>query len=243
MGVRLSHRCAAVSDIGLRRMLNQDAYLLNAVLGFFAVADGMGGPPGGDVASRLAVTSLCDYMTEHPGLPADDSLRGGFRKAQQVILGEAERMPELREMGTTLVAARIAVNEISVAHIGDSRAYLFREGKLLPLTEDHSVVNDGIRMGMLSREAARLDPRRHILTRALGSDAPAEPSLAHAVMEPGDRLLLCTDGLTGMIDDSVIAGCLSRREPPIDCCRRLVEAALDAGGSDNITVVLVDSGS
>ncbi len=239
MAVKTRIQYAAVTDIGLYRASNQDAFLACADLGLYAVADGMGGPPGGDVASQTAMTVLFEWAAAHSELPSERVLREGFNRAQDVILNEVAANPLLMGMGTTLVAATIVGSIMTVAHIGDSRAYLYRQTVLRPLTEDHSVVNEAVRLGLLSREDARRDPRRGLLSRAVGCDDWAEPDVATIGLLPGDQLLLCTDGLTGLLDDADIARCLSRPAAPLDQCRRLVQAALDAGGIDNVTVLLL----
>ena len=250
MTVKTRIHYAVVTDIGLCRTSNQDAFLASAEIGLYAVADGMGGPPGGDVASRTAVTVLFEWAAthnlpagRHGALPPDRLLREGFRQAQDVILEEVAANPRLVGMGTTLVAAIIVGSTMTVAHIGDSRAYLYRNDVLRPLTEDHSVVNKAVRRGLFSRADARRDPRRNLLSRVVGCDDSAEPDLATITLHGGDQLLLCTDGLTGLLDDADIARCLSRRAAPLDQCRRLVEGALNAGGIDNVTVVLVSKAS
>lgn len=243
-----------LTDVGRVRRSNQDAFLVANDLGLFIVADGMGGHAGGDVASRLAIETfqqvLASTDTAAPPLaPADRAesfLRSTITMANARILDEGQRTPELRNMGTTLVAVRIDESDAAgahVAHVGDSRAYLYRERTLRQLTQDHSVVEDFVRQGLLTREEAAIHPRRNALTRAVGIDPAIEPDYTFAPLQPGDLLLLCTDGLTKMIDDQDLVRFLEQSfQSPDALCRLLVDECNRRGGADNITVVVCTQG-
>lgn len=237
------------SDIGLVRDANQDAFLLRDELGLWLIADGMGGHPGGDVASHMAVETTVAHMTvwtrpgeRHRGDQAD-GLRRAVIQANAAIRAEGEARPEYKGMGTTLTALHIAgppQARATIAHVGDSRAYLHRAGVLSQLTRDHSWVEDQVRTGLLSALDAAAHPLRHVLTRALGIEPQVEPDILTLDVRTGDRILLCTDGLTKMLRDADILDVLndSKREAQA-VCDELVRRANERGGQDNVTVVLV----
>ena len=237
---------------GRVRSSNQDAYGVLNDMGMWLVADGMGGRVGGEVASRIAVESFANSIagaahgrTAHA--EDTDTMGQFFRKAVQVANGairaEAVRRPHLLGMGTTLVVVAIIPEPHAtavIANIGDSRAYLLRNGALMPLTKDHSVVEESIRTGLLSEAEASVHPLRHVLTRALGTELEVEPDITVWRLDPEDVLLLCTDGLTKMVHDSRIRDILAAyRERPSQACETLIEAANNEGGDDNVTVVMV----
>lgn len=240
---------AALTHVGLVREANEDALLVLNDLGLWIVADGMGGHPGGDVASRLAVGATADYMRREAAGCRDgteDLLLRAIRHANERVRAEVDVRPELDSMGTTLVALLIGVNpepRATLAHVGDSRAYLFRDGGLRALTVDHSYVEEKIREGLLTREEARRHPYRHMLSRAVGIEPEVEPEVTSFVLRPGDLILLCTDGLTKMIEDEEIAPLLAGAASHEEACRALVEEANRRGGADNTTVVVVGAAS
>jgi len=225
------------SDIGRARQRNEDSYLIRDRL--FAVADGMGGHRGGDVASALALEVL-------GGTPAADQGSSGplvedIKRANQQVLERSEADSNLRGMGTTLTAVITDGAKAHVAHVGDSRAYLLRPGQgLQQLTEDHTLVQHMVNEGRLSPAEAEHHPQRSILTRALGVEADIPVDELTLDVHPGDRLLLCTDGLTSMVDRNRITEILESEKDPQEACERLIEAANEAGGDDNITVILLD---
>jgi PPM family protein phosphatase len=229
-------RVGAGSDEGRVRDHNEDSYLLQEPL--FAVADGMGGHAGGEVASSLALEMLAQMPVTSAG--EGTSLAEEFRKANQVVLDRAEAERELSGMGTTLTAVLTDGITAHVGHIGDSRAYLVRNGELRQVTEDDSLVHRMVDAGKLSPEEAGRHPSRSILTRALGVKEDISVQEKRLELQPGDRLLLCTDGLTGMVSDEEIQEILDRNGDPQDACNELIQAANKAGGLDNITVVLID---
>ncbi|HXF92685.1 MAG TPA: Stp1/IreP family PP2C-type Ser/Thr phosphatase [Nitrospiraceae bacterium] len=241
-----------LTHTGLLRSTNQDAFAVLNDRSLWLVADGMGGHPGGDVASRSAVAAIAQQAgAVRPGRLAQ-RIRGSQTAAQlqtmieganRAILATAEISPELKGMGTTLVALHIASGfraRATVAHVGDSRAYLWREAHLLPLTRDHSLVEEYVRHGLLTPEQARTHPHRHVLSRALGIAETVEPDVSSFFLRRDDVLLLCTDGLTKMLIDEQIASVLRRAgRLPQQICEALVEEALRSGGEDNVTVVAV----
>ena len=239
-----------LSDVGLIRTSNQDAMLVLNDLGIWAVADGMGGHAGGDVASGLAIAAIRRLAGEASPPPAttgptSDSewfLWTLVEAANHRVFEEGSTVRSLRGMGTTLVVLMIrdAPGPVAyLAHVGDSRAYLYREGTLRLLTRDHSLVEDYVRRGLLTRDQAATHPRRHVLTRAVGLDPTVEAEVTQLELEPNDRLILCTDGLTKMLDDQDLAVLVAKAaQRPAELSRALVEEANRWGGDDNVTVLV-----
>jgi protein phosphatase len=241
-----------LTNQGRVRSSNQDAYGVLNDLGIWLVADGMGGRAGGEVASRIAVESVTNSVgggaqgvTPRAKDPDTISqvLRNAVQAANRAIRAEAGRRPNLLGMGTTLVVVAILSEPhpmAVIANIGDSRAYLLRSGRLMPLTKDHSVVEESLRTGLISEAEASVHPLRHVLTRALGTELEVEPDITVWRLYSDDVLLLCTDGLTKMLDDNRIRDILAAYgERPTQACDSLVEAANNVGGDDNVTVVIV----
>lgn len=226
---------AALTDVGLVREHNEDAVLAEPPL--YAVADGLGGHLAGEVASAIAIATL---QREAPDAPDPKALARAVRAANAAVIEAAEEGRGRSGMGTTLTAAIVSGAHIAVAQVGDSRAYLLGREGLERLTEDHSMVADMIRRGTLTQEEARSHPNRSVITRALGSDPNMYADTYDVYAEPGDRLLLASDGLTGMLEDAEIAQVLRSVPDPEVAARTLVDAANDAGGHDNISVVIVD---
>ncbi|HEX2050769.1 MAG TPA: Stp1/IreP family PP2C-type Ser/Thr phosphatase [Actinomycetota bacterium] len=227
----------ARTDVGQVRDGNEDSYLLDEPL--FAVADGMGGHLAGDVASSLAVDVIREGAGEQR-VSDGDALAALVRNANARIYEKAQADASLRGMGTTCTLLLVRDDHAELAHVGDSRAYLFRAGELSQLTEDHTLVERMVREGRLSKDEAQHHPQRSIITRALGVDATVDVDVLSVELSEGDRLLLCSDGLTSMIDTGAIARILSDEADPQAAADRLVEEANGAGGEDNITVVVVD---
>jgi len=224
---------AELSDRGRHRELNEDAYVVNPP--YFAVADGMGGAQAGEVASRLAA----DAVREHrPNLPPEERLAAIAREANRRIYSLAARDERRRGMGTTLTAALVDGDEVAIGHVGDSRAYRWRDGRLEQLTRDHSLVAELQRSGQLTPEAAEQHPQRSVITRALGPEADVEVDTYTVPARAGDVFLLCSDGLTTMLSDDEIAAILERARDLEDAAQTLVRAANQSGGRDNITVIL-----
>jgi PPM family protein phosphatase len=232
----------AGTDVGLARSGNEDSHLRGRSV--FAVADGLGGHQGGEVASAMAVEPLAalDGRTFADAREAAEALAGGIREANQSILQRGRSDPGLWGMGTTVTAAAVAADRVlQLAHVGDSRAYLLRPGApLRQLTTDHTVVEEAVERGLLTRRQAAVHPQRGVVTRAVGLDPEVRVDLPEPLeLEPGDQVLLCSDGLTEVVDDDQIAGVLADRADGDDACRALIAAANQAGGPDNVTVVLL----
>lgn len=226
---------AGLSDTGRVRTRNEDTVLLSPPL--FAVADGLGGHHAGEIASLVAVETLAQHA---PSRPDAKALGRAVRAANRAVLQTAEEEQGHSSMGTTLTAAIVDGTSVVVAHVGDSRAYLLHANTLEQITSDHSMIADMIRQGSLTVEESRFHPNRSIITRALGSDPNMRADIYEVDAESGDRLLLCTDGLTGMLSDSQIADVLSTYGDPGSAVRALIDAANAAGGHDNISVVVVE---
>lgn len=235
----LSVRCAAASHVGMIRETNQDRSIVIGDL--IAVADGMGGHVGGEMAAELAVAQLAKV----DGTVNADTLFDLIRAANASVCEKAEA-PELNGMGTTLVAATIdaEAGNVLLANVGDSRAYLYSVGTFRQLTNDHSLVNELVREGRITEDEARTHPQRNILTRALGMNSDLAIDQFEIRVYGGDRILLCSDGLTNEVDDPAISAIVSRFDDPADAAETLVEKALEGGGRDNVTVALmyVDGG-
>lgn len=244
-------RVGAATSVGRVRPHNEDAYLARSDQGLFVVCDGMGGAAAGEVASRLAVDTMASCLNagDHDG-PEDAAsglnartrqLGRAVRAANRAILERAQGDDEHAGMGTTVVGAWVDGGVVSVAHVGDSRAYLANASGFETLTIDHSLVEAQVQAGLIDREQSLKSEHQNILLRALGRDANVEVDLAEVTVAAGDRLLLCTDGLTRMVSDAHLSGALERfRGDPQSACDHLIETANNAGGPDNITVVVVE---
>jgi protein phosphatase len=233
----------AGTDVGRTRSGNEDSYVCGRTV--FAVADGLGGHQGGEVASAAAVEPLAALDGREFADPAEaaEALAGAIAKANSAILDQASGNPSLWGMGTTVTAAAVAGDYLQLAHVGDSRAYLLREGTLAQLTTDHTVVGELVRRGRLTPEQAAIHPERSILTRAVGLDPRVPVDTPDPVeLRDGDQVLLCSDGLTEAVDDDRIIELLSASADGEAACRSLIDAANAAGGPDNITVVLLRAG-
>jgi protein phosphatase len=234
-------RCSGRTDRGRVRPHNEDSLLADQDRGVLAVADGMGGHAAGEVASRLAIETVSELLDtssfEPDGLP--DLLRRAVSESNHRIGERMRTQPECRGMGTTLVVLVMHEGRFWIAHVGDSRAYLVRDGAIRQLTSDHSFVNELVRLGMLSREQAARDPRRNVVTRALGSGPHVEPDILEGACREGDLVLLCSDGLNTMLEDQEILAVIEQAGmEPDRASEALVDAANGAGGEDNVTVVV-----
>jgi len=232
---RAERTYAGVSDVGRVRAHNEDAVLLSPPL--FAVADGLGGHEAGEVASTIAIEALMDVA---PSRADAKALGRAVRTANRAVIDAAKDGIGEEGMGTTLTAAVIEGSRIAIAHVGDSRAYLYHDDVLERITEDHSMVADMIRRGTLTEEEAREHPNRSVITRALGSDPNMYADPFEVSANPGDRLVMCSDGLTTMLTGTQIAETLTAYIDPETAARALVDAANAAGGQDNISVVVVE---
>ena len=233
MALRIADK-AALTDVGRQRQSNEDAYLEREPL--FAVADGMGGARAGEVAARMAVEAFDD--SPEPGARPEELLRGVATEANRRIYEMAQGDSEHAGMGTTLTAALVEGREVAVGHVGDSRLYRLRDGRLERLTEDHSLVEELVRQGRLTPEEAETHPQRSIITRALGPEPSVEVETFTDVARAGDVYLICSDGLSGMVAEDEMAAILERSGTLDEAAKRLVEEANRAGGRDNITVIL-----
>ncbi|HYP23040.1 MAG TPA: Stp1/IreP family PP2C-type Ser/Thr phosphatase [Actinomycetota bacterium] len=227
------------TDVGRVRKRNEDSYLLEAPI--YGVADGMGGHIAGDVASATAVASITEGIGS--GRPEDaTALAELVSRANGAVWEKARSDPSLRGMGTTCTVMMIDDGVAHVAHVGDSRAYLLRDGSFRQITEDHTLVERMVREGKLSAEEAANHPQRNIITRTLGVDANVQVDAFDERLADGDRILITSDGLTSMVEGREIATVLDQEEDPQAAADRLVEMANDAGGEDNITVVVLHVG-
>ena len=223
------------TDIGCLRDHNEDSLVVTPPL--FAVADGMGGHAAGEVASEIAVRVLSELAPEHPDVEA---LGRAIEEANRAVIQAAREGRGRQGMGTTMTAAMLEGERLVIAQVGDSRAYLLHQGKLQQLTRDHSLMADMIEAGQLTPEEARTHPQRSVITRALGSDVHLHPDIYEINVETGDRLLVCSDGLSGMVFDDQIESTLRRVQDPQRCASQLVNEAIAAGGHDNVTVIVAD---
>ena len=234
-------RSAASTHVGMRRTANEDRYAIVPELGLFLVADGMGGHKAGQVASQLAAEAAIRAIEALQGASVSlaERLRHAVACANREIFTAAQSRPDLQGMGTTFVGMLFGGDRLALAHVGDSRAYLLRRGRLRGLTDDHSIVAELLRRHEISEADAREHPHRHVLTRALGVKPRTEPDLAEMTPQEGDVLALCSDGLTTHVSDEQIAERLMDDDDLESAAAGLVEAANHAGGLDNITVLLV----
>jgi PPM family protein phosphatase len=242
----LEFTVSSLTDPGRVREQNEDAPLADpADPRLVGVADGMGGHEGGEVASQLAIHTIRswkDRLDGRAGRDAADVLRDAFIDANRVVFEKGQEDESLLGMGTTLTIGWLDSGTLSLAHVGDSRAYLLRGGRLQQLTEDQTVAQEWVRRGRLSEEEAAASPHRHILLQAIGADTDKlDIETTTLRLSPGDRLLFASDGLTGMVkDNDELRDLLVQNADPQEACRVLVDAANAAGGEDNISVVLVD---
>ncbi len=226
---------AARSEVGLVRGHNEDSFAVAAPL--FVVADGMGGHEAGEVASAIAVESMLQAAPKHTD---PDALDAAVCRANKAVIEAARDGRGKAGMGTTMTAATVAGDELVVAQVGDSRAYLLHDGVLQRLTRDHSLVAELVQQGRITEQEARYHPQRSVITRALGSDPAMRPDIYSLNVVAGDRLMLCSDGLYSMVDDAKIADIMRMQPDPQSCCDILVNEAISNGGLDNVTVIVVD---
>lgn len=245
--------CGGASDVGRLRSNNEDCYRMVEPMHLFVVSDGMGGEAHGEVASALAVETIVKHCMDgvsnpatslygdpHPGLgDRTRRLASAVHLANRKIFQSAAEHPEQHGMGATLTAAWIDDAKLSVAHVGDSRAYLLRSGTLQQLTNDHSLVAEQVRRGILTAAEADQSEMQSVLLRALGTHEQVDVEAGENPLFPGDILLLCSDGLTRMVTEPEIAGTVQVETSPQKAAEKLIELANDNGGADNITVIVV----
>lgn len=239
------------TDVGRKREKNEDSLSIVDSTGLFMVADGMGGHQGGECASRLAVKTVSEILKQvfedpEATLAEDDIfdrsspgeiLKYAIRQASQRIFEEASQNPHLKGMGTTAVALLLRDSQGYIAHVGDSRAYLIRDGKIRQLTSDHSLVAEQLRAGFITADEMKKHKFKNIITRSVGFQSEVDVDLLVRSPEEGDQFLLCSDGLTNLVDDSDLAKIVSKNSAK-DACQKLVELANKHGGDDNVTVVI-----
>lgn len=238
----------AATDLGLKRSKNEDSYGCwlpddpeerdrRGLL--LTVADGMGGVKGGEVASRITVETLMRAYRESPGTDVAENLHGAVVTANRMVHRESVQHPELSGMGTTCTAAVVCGRDVYVAHVGDSRAYLVRSGRIRQLTHDHSLVGQLVRDRQLTAEQARTDPRRNVVTRSvgIGAEVDVDTQRISESLQNGDVLILCTDGLHGLVSDEELSAAVTHHELD-QACDSLVTLAKQRGGHDNITMIL-----
>ena len=236
-----------LTDTGLVRKDNQDSYAIRELdeqLAVAVVCDGMGGAQAGNVASAVAVEAFAAFVEEavrqsppQDGAQREELMRAACRKANQVVYTLSRSDPECQGMGTTLVGALLLPEEICLVNVGDSRGYLIREEGIRQMTRDHSLVQVLVARGELTPEQARVHPKKNLITRALGVDAQVQADVFRFSARPGDRLLLCSDGLSNVLSDQQLLE-FSRSGEEEDCCRRMMARTLELGAPDNVTIVM-----
>lgn len=236
----LVYRSAALSHQGTVRKFNEDAFISRDDIGLWAVADGVGGHDAGDVASRMTVSALAAIGQPAAGKAYLDQVRTQILQANTDIIAYGRDTPDIRSLGATIVCLITFRNHFACLWAGDSRAYRFRDGALTQLTRDHSWVQDLIALGEIDAEEARDHPQRNVITRALGFQPDLALDEARGAIAPGDRFLLCSDGLTGPISDPELVDLAA--DAPLDAAARtLMDTALARGARDNVTLILVDA--
>jgi serine/threonine protein phosphatase PrpC len=229
-------RATALSHPGRKRRRNEDAWVCQPPI--FAVADGMGGARGGEIASRLAAAALREDET---GTTGEDRVIGLIQEANRRVYERSSEDSDASGMGTTVTLALVEDGAVTIGHVGDSRAYLIRERELEQLTDDHSLVAELVRSGRLSPEEAESHPQRSVITRALGTDPDVDVDTLSVEAKPGDLFLICSDGLTSMVGDEVILDIVERNRGNLEAAaKELVNTANRSGGEDNITVVFFE---
>jgi serine/threonine protein phosphatase PrpC len=243
-------RSIFITDVGSKRAKNQDNGLASPEYGFCVIADGMGGHRGGETASRIAVEKQSESLIRpSQGKPLPDRMIEGLRQAHDSIYQMSQENESLRGMGTTstFLALDDSKNpsEAWITHVGDSRCYLVKPGAIWQLTRDHSMVQEKLRAGLITREQLKTDVMRNVITRSVGFELQLDPDLYHLEVSSNDLFLLCSDGLTGQLEDLEILAVVDECRPSRDweeCARRLIALANERGGDDNISVGILDIG-
>lgn len=231
-----------VTDRGRVRERNEDALAWSEEGGWAVLADGMGGHMAGDVASRIAVETLTESLGEAPAPQpeqAEQALADAVAEANRRIHAQARGDARYHNMGSTLVAAMVSGDRLVSAHVGDSRLYRYRQGDLLQLSRDHSLVQELVDEGMLSREEAATSQHKNVITRALGLEERVEVELMQHSLQHGDTYLLCSDGLSDKLDEELLQRLLQRQGKPPEITQALVDEANARGGEDNISVIMI----
>ena len=234
--------CAGNTDVGVVRSGNEDSFLLDCAKGLFIVADGMGGHAAGEVASEMAVQIVAKELGSLRGLSDGEAaarMRSAIRKANAAIFDRTLAEHDKRGMGTTTTVMVLFSRRYLIGQVGDSRAYLLREGSLLQLTKDHSYVQEQVDAGLLTPEQARSHPYSNVITRCVGANEDVAPDVYFGDLEEGDVVLLASDGLTGMHEDQQIAAIMGAEENPEGAVNKMIADANRRGGLDNITAIVV----
>lgn len=237
----------ACSDVGKVREINQDAYFYieDELLPIFIIADGMGGHKAGEVASNTAISTIVSHYEENKEkmigkeVFIPEFINKSIELANKKLIEESENDEELKGMGTTITMCIVLEKELYIGHVGDSRAYLLRDEKLKQLTQDHSLVGELLRTGSITKEEAMNHPKKNVIMRALGSNKDLKVDIFTRDMEQGDRIVLCTDGLTNMVSEERILETLVNDENPSSICSELVNISNELGGIDNTTIMLI----
>lgn len=238
----MKRQFTGLTDTGVVRSVNQDSYVVDDPQGrFFVVADGMGGHAGGQEASKIATEVIKAHLLEkwNSDLDSEDLLKEAIDRSNQSILEDQQSHPERADMGTTVVVLIFRNDQSWCAHVGDSRLYRLRDSQLEQLTEDHTWVGFALKAGEISKEQAKFHPWRHVLSQCLGRKDLQRIDIQKLDIQSGDRLLICSDGLTEEVSDEQIQNFLAQPETCEEAGSQLILAAKEAGGSDNITVVIV----
>ncbi len=242
---KVTWQVASITDPGIKRTENQDNMFVSSDNRLLVVADGMGGMKGGSRASRLAITAVEKLWNEKQPDELDQAviqkwLVEAVSNANQDVFDAAAADPAVKDMGTTIVAAiHCPDGRVQIAHVGDSRAYMIRDGKTIVLTQDHSVVMEMVLQGRMSEEQLRNSPFRHYLTRCVGHKSKVEIDKTPAEIKPGDWMILSSDGLSTVVHDENIGGIIASCQTPKDACEKLLKATLDGGAPDNVTIIVV----
>jgi protein phosphatase len=234
--------CAGNTDVGVVRSGNEDSFLLNCAGGLFIVADGLGGHAAGEVASEMAVQIVSSDLGSLRGLSDAEAaarMRSAIRKANAAIFDRTLAEHDKRGMGTTATVMVLFSRRYLIGQVGDSRAYLLRDGDLLQLTKDHSYVQEQVDAGLLTPEQARTHPYSNVITRCVGANEDVAPDIYFGNLERGDVVLLASDGLTGMLEDQQLATIMSAEENPETCVNKMIADANRRGGLDNITAIVI----
>ena len=239
--------CAGATDIGRKRKTNQDSICLDHSHNFFAVADGMGGHNGGDIASQLSVKVMPEFFAKNSSLDPQALMKKMIQEVNRAILHKAEENPDLHGMGTTLSVIHFAGPTLVIGNVGDSRVYMVNNHHIFQLTRDHSFVQEKLNMGIYTREEAVKDPQKNVLVRSVGFEADIDVDVFHYRINKNDMFLICSDGLHGKVSDSDILHIVQKNiSDPSRCqladieraVKELIQQANDNGGQDNISVIL-----
>ena len=230
---------------GVNRSVNQDCFLcekeaVGALPNLFIVADGLGGHNGGDFASKYCVENVKDYIKNHKGDSIISTIRSAITTVNEEIREKTKEDEGLKGCGTTIVLSTIENDILYIANVGDSRLYVIKNGKLTQITEDHSVVEEMIKSGIIKKEEARFNPHKNKVTRALGAEPDIEVDFFEVKLEKGDRVFLCSDGVSNMMDERILEEITSADKELPEICKILIDTAVNNGGKDDATVVMIE---